>query len=206
MWPSHCSFSCFLFRSKLFSSCCLVVKLLSSSQVVVICAGVILYINMKDFLKYQTLSVSQKLIQDGYYVSFLTSRCFRSRRRRSSDMVFSPNMVHILPGYPKRSPEDPKIAMIALYLRLPPDVSQGTVLSKYILTTVIKSNMPSIGRSMNGSIVSVYPLSSPAGEFQTNDNKSEANRTGATLGGIVGGCLFLVVIVVLLMVYVKNGR
>ncbi|XP_067048003.1 MAM and LDL-receptor class A domain-containing protein 1-like isoform X2 [Acropora muricata] len=74
----------------------------------------------------------------------------RSRRRRSSDMVFSPNMVHILPGYPKRSPEDPKVAMIAFYLNLPPEVSQGTVLSKYILTTVIKSNMPSIGRSMNG--------------------------------------------------------
>ena len=121
-------------------------------------------------------------------------------------MVFSPSMVHILPGYPKRSPEDPKIAMIALYLSLPPDVSQGTVLSKYILTTVIKSNMPSIGRSMNGSIVSVYPLNSPAGEFQTIDNKSETNSTGATVGGIVGGCLFLVVIVALLMCYVKNRR
>ncbi|XP_074607745.1 uncharacterized protein LOC141860515 [Acropora palmata] len=130
----------------------------------------------------------------------------RSRRWRSSDMVFAPNMVHILPGYPKRSPEDPKVAMIALYLSLPPDVSQGTVLSKYILTTVIKSNMPSIGRSMDGSIVIAYPLGSPPGKFQTNDNKSEANRTGATVGGIVGGCLFLVVIVALLMVYVKNRR
>ncbi|XP_044181799.1 cubilin-like isoform X2 [Acropora millepora] len=130
----------------------------------------------------------------------------RSRRRRSSVMVFSPNMVHILPGYPKRSPEDPKVAMIALYLSLPPDVSQGTVLSKYILTTVIKRNMPSIGRSINGSIVKVYPLGSPPGEFQNNDNKSDANRTGATVGGIVGGCLFLVVIVALLMFYVKYRR
>ncbi|XP_067047997.1 tolloid-like protein 2 isoform X2 [Acropora muricata] len=130
----------------------------------------------------------------------------RSRRRRSSVMVFSPNMVHILPGYPKRSPEDPKVAMIALYLSLPPDVSQGTVLSKYILTTLIKRNMPSIGRSINGSIVKVYPLGSPPGEFQNNDNKSDANRTGATVGGIVGGCLFLVVIVALLMFYVKYRR
>ena len=121
-------------------------------------------------------------------------------------MVFSPNMVHILPGYPKRSPEDPKVAMIAFYLNLPPEVSQDTVLSKYILTTVIKSNMPSIGRSINGSVVMAYPLSSPPGEFQTNDNKSEANRTGATVGGIVGGCLFLVVIVALLMFYVNNRR
>ena len=77
-------------------------------------------------------------------------------------MVFSPNMVHILPGYSKRSPEDPKVAMIALYLSLPSEVSQGTVLSQGILSTVIKKSiMPSIGRSMDSSIVSVYPLSSP---------------------------------------------
>ena len=66
--------------------------------------------------------------------------------------------------------------------------------------------MPCIGRSINGSIVIAYPLGSPPGEFQTNNNKSEATRTGATVGGIVGGCLFLVVIVALLMFYVNNRR
>ena len=105
----------------------------------------------------------RKLIQDGCSVPYLTCRCFTSRRRRSSCMVFSPNMVHILPGYSKRSPDDPKVAMIALYLSLPSEVSQGTVLSQDILSTVIKSIMPNIGRSMDGSIVSVYPLSSPVG-------------------------------------------
>ena len=105
-------------------------------------------------------------------------------------MVFSPNMVHILPGYSKRSPEDPKVAMIALYLSLPSEVSQGTVLSQDILSTVIKSIMPNIGRSMDGSIVSVYPLSSPVGEFQTNDNKSEANlvpRSPSVTGNVRSG-------------------
>ena len=124
-------------------------------------------------------------------------------------MVFSPNMVHILPGYPKQSPEDPKVAMIAFYLSLPPEVSRGTLVPKDILTTVIKSNMPSIEGSMDGSIVSVDPLLPSSTEFPTNDNgnnKSEANRTGAIVGGIVGGCIFLVVIAALLVVCVKIRR
>ena len=124
-------------------------------------------------------------------------------------MVFSPNMVHILAGYPKQSLKDPKVAMIAFYLNLPPEVSQGTVVSKDILTTVIESNRLSIGRSVDGSIVSVNPSSSPSMEFQTNrnrNNKSEANSRGAIVGAIIGGCLFLVVIFALLVVYVKIRR
>ena len=132
-------------------------------------------------------------------------------------MVFSPTMVHILPGYPEQSPEDPKNAMLAFYLSLPPGVSQGTVVSKDILTTVIESNLTSIGRSMNGSIVSVDPLSSRSAALttgitsltsQSNDNrnnKSEANRT-VIVGGIVGGSLFVVLIAALLVVYKKNRR
>ena len=150
----------------------------------------------------------QKLIQDGCSV-FLTCRCFRSRRRRSSDIAFSPNMVHILPGYPKQSPKDPKNTMLALYLSLPPEVSQGSVVSKEILTSVIKSNMTSIGGSMNLSIVSVDAFkSSPSAAFQSNDdrsNKSEANRT-VIVGGSVGGSLFVVLVAVFLVVYKKNRR
>ena len=59
---------------------------------------------------------------------------------------------------------------------------------------------------MDGSIVIAYPLGSPPGKFHPNNNKSESNRTWTIVGGIVGGCLFLVVIVALLMVYVKNRR
>ena len=81
---------------------------------IVFCARVILYITLKGLLNYQGFSVPHKLIQDGCSVPYLTCRCFISRRRRSSCMVFSPNMVHILPRYSKRSPEDPKVAMIAL--------------------------------------------------------------------------------------------
>ena len=127
-------------------------------------------------------------------------------------MVFYPNMVHILPGYPNKSSEDPNVAMIALYLSLPPKGSQGTVLSKDILTTVIKSNMPSIGKSLNGSIVSVYPMSPLPRKVPTND-KSNLNNSVAMrmviVGAIIGICLFVVVFIVIAatwMVYKKSKR
>ncbi|XP_074632013.1 cubilin-like isoform X2 [Acropora palmata] len=128
---------------------------------------------------------------------------------RPSDMVFSRNMVHILPGYPKQSPDDPKVTMVAFYLSLPPEVSQGTVVPKDSLTIIVESNIANIGRSMDSFIVSVKPLSLPAKEFQTNNYKSNelgANHTAAIVGGVVGGCLFLVVIVVLLRAYGRRKR
>lgn len=132
-----------------------------------------------------------------------------SRQWRPSYMVFSRKMVHILPGYPKQSPEDPKVTMVAFYLSLPPEVSQGTVVPKDSLTIIVESNITSIGRSMNSFIVSVKPLSLPAKEFQTNNYKSNklgANHTAAIVCGAFGGCLFLVVIVALLRAYGRRKR
>ena len=120
------------------------------------------------------------------------------------DMIFSPDMVHILPGYPKQAPEDPQVSRIAFYLSLPTEISQSTVVSKDILTTIVERNMQSIGRSMDSSIVSVEPLSSPStNEFRTNE--PEGNHTGAIAGGVVGGCLLLVV-GALLVIYLRKRR
>lgn len=135
--------------------------------------------------------------------------CLSSHQWRPSYMVFSRKMVHILPGYPKQSPEDPEVTMVAFYLSLPPEVSQGTVVPKDSLTIIVESNIASIGRSMDSFIVSVKPLSLPAKEFQTNNYKSNklgANHTAAIVGGAVGGCFFLVVIVVLLRAYGRRKR
>ena len=118
-------------------------------------------------------------------------------------------MVHLLPEFPKQSAKDLQVTMIAFYLSLPPEVSRGTLVSKDILTAVIKSNMPGIGKSIDGTVVSVDPWSSSSVVLQTNDNrnnKSEVNYTKATVGGICGGCLFVVVIAALWAVYVKNER
>ena len=113
--------------------------------------------------------------------------------------------MHILAEYPKPSPEDPEVTMIAFYLSLPPEVSQGTVVSRTILTTIVESNMKTIGRSMNSTIVNVEHLRQTSKTtFQTNE--SEGNHTGAIAGGVVGGCLFLFVIGALLVVYLRKRR
>ena len=113
-------------------------------------------------------------------------------------------MVHILQGYPKQSPEDPEVTMIAFYLSFPPEISQGTVVSEGMLTTVVESNMQSIGRSMDSSIVSVKPLRSLSiNKFRTNE--PEGNHAGAIAGGVVGGCFFLIVGAVL-VVYLRKRR
>ena len=93
-----------------------------------------------------------------------------SHRRRPPDLIFLPDMVHILPGYPKQSSEDPKDTLIAIYLSFPVVLSQSTMVCKEILTNIVKSNMSSIGRSMRGSIVGTEPLNSSLREFPTNDN------------------------------------
>lgn len=114
-------------------------------------------------------------------------------------------MVHILQGYPKQSPEDPEVTMIAFYLSFPPEISQGTVVSRTILTAIVESNMKTIGRSMNSTIVNVEHLRQTSKtNFRTND--SEGNHTGAIAGSVVGGCLFLFVIGALWVVYLRKRR
>ena len=95
--------------------------------------------------------------------------------------------------------------MIAFYLSLPPEISQGTVVSRTILTTIVESNMKTIGRSMNSTIVNVDHLRQTSKtNFRTDE--SEGNYTGAIAGGVVGGCLFLFVIGALLVVYLRKRR
>lgn len=126
-------------------------------------------------------------------------------------MAFSGNMVHIMPGYPMQSPEDTRIALLAFYLQLPEGFPDNVV-SKDVLIDIVNSNMSSIGRSMNGTILSVKSLltTTPAtfnGE-QTDDEtgeKSETkNATSAIIGASVGGVLFLIVIVLIILTFKKG--
>lgn len=127
-------------------------------------------------------------------------------------MAFSGNMVHIMPGYPMQSPEDTRIALLAFYLQLPEEFPDNVV-SKDVLIDIVNSNMSSIGGSMNGTIVSVKSLltTTPAtfnGE-QTDDETGEKsepkNATSAIIGASVGGVLFLIVIVFIILTF-KKGR
>lgn len=127
-------------------------------------------------------------------------------------MAFSGNMVHIMPGYPMQSPEDTRIALLAFYLQLPEGFPDNVV-SKDVLIDIVNSNMSSIGGSMNGTILSVKSLltTTPAtfnGE-QTDDETGEKsepkNATSAIIGASVGGVLFLIVIVLIILTF-KKGR
>ena len=114
-------------------------------------------------------------------------------------------MVHILPGYPKQSSEDPNVTLIAIYLSLPVKLAQSTVVGKDVLTNIVKSNMPSIGKSMGSSIVRVEPLNSSLQEFPTNDDK-DRESTAMIIGVSVFGGLFFVIICALLVCYLKKNR
>lgn len=127
-------------------------------------------------------------------------------------MAFSGNMVHIMPGYPMQLPEDTRIALLAFYLQLPEEFPDNVV-SKDVLIDIVNSNMSSIGGSMNGTILSVKSLltTTPAtfnGE-QTDDEtgeKSEPKKAAsAIIGASVGGVLFLIVIVLIILTF-KKGR
>ena len=127
-------------------------------------------------------------------------------------MAFSGNMVHIMPGYPMQSPEDTRIALLAFYLQLPEEFPDNVV-SKDVLIDIVNSNMSSIGGSMNGTILSVKSLltTTPAtfnGE-QTDDETGEKsepkNATSAIIGASVGGVLFLIVIVLIILTFKKGG-
>ena len=126
-------------------------------------------------------------------------------------MTFSGKMVHIIPGYPMQSPEDNRIALLAFYLQLPEGFSENVV-PKDALIDIVNTNMSSIGGSMNGTILSVQSLltSSPdtfKGE-QTDDESDEGskpkNATSAIIGASIGGVLFFLVIIALVLAFKKS--
>jgi len=124
-------------------------------------------------------------------------------------MSFSYDMVHILPEYPKQSPEDPDVALLAFYLSLPQGFSNNTVVTKDVLRDIVKTDNTTIGRSVGGTIVSVAPLPSTTETLQdTNeDNESDGKSkpTNVIIGASVGGVLFFV-IVIAVFVGCKRGN
>ena len=106
-------------------------------------------------------------------------------------------MVHILPGYPKTSPDDPLITLIAFYLQLPKGFSNATV-NKNVLVDIVKSDTPSIEGSLSGTIVTVKSLQSKE-HVDDDDSDRDSIPTGAMIGASLGGALFLVVAVALLL-------
>ena len=121
-------------------------------------------------------------------------------------MVFTSDMVQILPGYPKQSSDDPSITLLAFYLQLPQG-SSDNIVNKDALTAIVESDMSRIGTSMGGTILSVQPLSTNRDiTAEENDDKSKAAFTIVILGAIGAAVSFLVVVVALMFAYKRRER
>ncbi|KAL9953484.1 hypothetical protein ACROYT_G040907 [Oculina patagonica] len=164
--------------------------------------------NKEDDFKREVAKVATK------YCAADEKRCqstsTSSRRRRSSDnMVFSGDMVHILPGYPKQSPDDPLIALLAFYLQLPQGFSENVV-HRDALKAIVNSNMSSIGGSIGSTILRVEPLrsitDSPDDKDEDKQGDGESKPVSAIIGSSVGGVVLFVIIVTLLLCFKRSNR
>ena len=118
-------------------------------------------------------------------------------------MTFTPDMVHILPEYPRESPDDPKITLLAFYLSLPKGVSGGTVVNKDVLQDIVKSDMSDIGKSMDSTIDSVAPVESTPDKLQKNNEDEKEDKqskpTSLVIGASVGGVVFIALVAVFIL-------
>lgn len=116
-------------------------------------------------------------------------------------------MVHILPGYPIQSPDDPLIALLAFYLQMPQGFSDNVV-HRDALKAIVKSDMSGIGRSMGSTVLSVQPLFSTT-EIPTDKDKDKDDESKSVIviiGASAGGVVLFVIIVALLLGFKKSNR
>ena len=127
---------------------------------------------------------------------------FSSRRRRSSDnLVFTSDTVHILPDYPKQSPDDPQIALLAFYIQQPQGFSKAAI-KKEVLKAIVESDTSRIEESVGGTILSVQPLISTT--ETTNESDEEPKSKNAIIIGV--SVVFVILIVILVALVLRfNG-
>jgi len=113
-------------------------------------------------------------------------------------------MVHIFPGYPKESTDNPSITLLAFYLQLPQGFSDN-IINKDVLKAIVESNEQSIGGSVGGTIVSVQPLASTTETTEESD-KEPKPVNAIIIGASVGGVMLVVVILIALLFRFKRRK
>ena len=122
---------------------------------------------------------------------------FSSRRRRSSDnVVFTSDTVHILPDYPKQSPDNPQIALLAFYIQQPQGFPNAAI-KKEVLKAIVESDASRIGGSVGGTILSVQPLISTT---ETTKESDEEPKSKSAI--IIGVSVAFVISIVILVAFV----
>ena len=132
---------------------------------------------------------------------------FSLRRRRSFDsMKFSDDMVQIVPGYPRLSPDDPSITLLAFYLQLPGGVGDNLV-SEDVLKNIVKSDIKSIEGSMGVSITTVQSMPSTKNEVdQEDETDDEGSISTSVIVGVTLGSLSLLGILIAVNLFIKSNR
>jgi len=119
-------------------------------------------------------------------------------------MEFTMDMVHIFPGYPKRSTDNPSITLLAFYLQLPQGFSDNIV-KKDVLKAIVESDEPSIGGSVGGTILGVQPLISTTETTEESD-KEPKPMNAIVVGASVGGVILVVVVLIALLFRFKRRK
>lgn len=116
-------------------------------------------------------------------------------------MVFTSDTVHILPDYPKQSPDDPQIALLAFYIQQPQGFSNAAI-KKEVLKAIVESDTSRIEESVGGTILSVQPLISTT--ETTNESDEEPKSKNAIIIGV--SVVFVILIVILVALVLRfNG-
>ena len=113
-------------------------------------------------------------------------------------------MVHILPGYPKESADNPSITLLAVYLQLPQGFS-GDIVNKDVLKAIVESNEQSIGGSVGGTILRVQPLISTSETTKETDDKPKS-KNAIIIGLCVGGAILVLILIAIFLHFKRRKR
>ena len=112
-------------------------------------------------------------------------------------MVFTRDMVHILPDYPKQSPNDPQIGLLAFYIQQPQGFSDVAI-KKEVLIAIVETDTSNIEVSVGGTILSVEPLTSTT-EATNESDEEPKSRTAIIIGTSAVFVISIVIIVTLVL-------
>ena len=119
-------------------------------------------------------------------------------------MIFTSDMVHILPDYPKQSPSDPQIALLAFYIQHPQGFSDSAI-KRDVLKAIVESDTSSIGGSVGGTILSVQPLISTTEPTEESDEEPKS-KNAIIIGASVGGAILILIVVAIVLLRFKGRK
>lgn len=119
-------------------------------------------------------------------------------------MVFTSDMVHILPGYPKESADNPSIILLAFYLQFPREFSDDIV-NKDALKSIVESKEQSIGGSVGGTISRVRPLISTS-EIRKESHEEPKSKNAIIIGVCVGGAILVFILIAIFWHFKRRKR